>query len=406
VTAPGLSLDQPFPDEAHNFLLQQCKQLILMSSALNVVAGTATTGLTASQTDRLGIHTQLDATVLQLANAVLAASGEITNRTNADTALGARIDTQTSNLASEVTRATSTEAGLRTDLTTADTRAKTAEGTLTGNLATEVTARTKGDSDEATARAAADTTLGNRATALETRASNIETAATALTTRVTATETKNGTQDTDIATLKSQVSALQTQVATNTSTITALQARVLAMPPFAAGNAYGPLGGAFTFDLPHGELQFVPIYVPPGSAPIKAIACEVTAAGGAGRVVRMGIWQDTGSGAPGALLRDAGTKSVTTIGGQVSNLATALDLSANGAYVWVGVAAQVASGYATTVRVPTLRGVIGHIPGVRSVMSGESSTSLVAASTFTGAFTANPAVGPDITGGPRLTLIT
>jgi hypothetical protein len=60
-------------------------------------------------------------------------------------------------------------------------------------------------------------------------------------------------------------------------------------------------------------LTAVPVFLPPGW--IDRLCCEVTAAGSAGSVVRLGAYKFNPTGFPvGALLADGGTVDATTIG--------------------------------------------------------------------------------------------
>ena len=67
-----------------------------------------------------------------------------------------------------------------------------------------------------------------------------------------------------------------------------------------------PQSGTATATPTAGVLYVAPFFVPSAVTLIR-IGAEVTTGGSAGAVVRLGIWSDTGSGYPGALVLDAGT---------------------------------------------------------------------------------------------------
>jgi hypothetical protein len=110
---------------------------------------------------------------------------------------------------------------------------------------------------------------------------------------------------------------------------------------------------------------------------VTRIACEVTSAGSAGALVRLGIYADDGTGAPGALLADGGTIDGTSATFQEVTLGTPLALSA-GRY-WLAAAFQ---GAPTTG--PTMRAAAG--------------TAVVAAGSTSGAFGSPTAAGWTMTG--------
>jgi hypothetical protein len=119
----------------------------------------------------------------------------------------------------------------------------------------------------------------------------------------------------------------------------------------------------------------VPLYLSRARS-LNAVGVEVTAAGGAGSTVRLGARADTGEGAPGTLLLDAGTVDTATTG--VKDRAFFVDLPAG--LSWLTATAQ---GSAT---VPTLRGVSGAVPpfalvSMSSALVGAASAAFMAGRT-------------------------
>jgi len=217
---------------------------------------------------------------------------------------------------------------------------------------------------EVSARTAGDTALGARIDATNSVFSALQTAVTALAARVTTIETNDE-------------------------------------PPFIAGQVYGTSGGAFVYQLTHGELQTTRIKIPSGSAPIKGMAFEVTSQAQAGRFVRLGLWADNGSGFPGQLLA-SGIVYPLSVGGKVLTFSTPVSYIGQ---VHMGIRPEVATGYSTAVNNPQIRGVTAYLEGVPTLMSGTAAASLVSAATGTGSFGNAPAMVPDIGGGPRITLV-
>ena len=106
-----------------------------------------------------------------------------------------------------------------------------------------------------------------------------------------------------------------------------------------------PIGAATvgTLSLTQNRSFATGIYVPSGGS-IDRVAVEVTTAGGAGSVFRMGLYSDS-NGAPGALISDEGTVDSATTGFKEDTVAWT-DLT--GGLYWIVTAAQV--GTAPTVR--------------------------------------------------------
>jgi hypothetical protein len=103
-----------------------------------------------------------------------------------------------------------------------------------------------------------------------------------------------------------------------------------------------PQGPVTTTSPALNNLRVAPLLVP-FTVTLNSIAIEVTTAGAAGAVLRLGILSDDGTGYPGALLLDAGTVDATTTG--VKSIAISQALTP-GVY-WIGVVPQ---GAISTVR--------------------------------------------------------
>lgn len=117
-----------------------------------------------------------------------------------------------------------------------------------------------------------------------------------------------------------------------------------------AGNYYianGQTTPASSAALGNNVLRLCPWLVP-NSITLARIGAEVSAAGAAGSVLRLGIYADNGYGQPSILVLDAGTIDATVVG--VAELTVNLPLSA-GPY-WIGGAVQNAAGGQPTVRTP------------------------------------------------------
>lgn len=76
----------------------------------------------------------------------------------------------------------------------------------------------------------------------------------------------------------------------------------------------GPLGSFGTSGASNGAMRLHLIYIP-ATTTFDRIACEVTSAGSAGSVTRLGIYNND-NGAPGSLVLDAGTVATTSTGVQ------------------------------------------------------------------------------------------
>jgi hypothetical protein len=75
---------------------------------------------------------------------------------------------------------------------------------------------------------------------------------------------------------------------------------------FTAGLYYGPEGARTTATLSLNQATAVPFWIG-NLQPFDRIGCEITQAGAASSVVRLGVYADNGGGVPGALVFQAGT---------------------------------------------------------------------------------------------------
>lgn len=137
------------------------------------------------------------------------------------------------------------------------------------------------------------------------------------------------------------------------------------------------------------------------SMSIARLGCEVTTAGEAGSLVRLGIFKDNGSGRPGALTVDGGTVSSATTGVKEVTVSASLD---PGVY-WLAAVCQSAA----TTR-PVLRCLDAHTldsPLYSATLPVGGSRWGSYLFTASGALTANPTVtDPPVTLATRLVLRT
>lgn len=119
---------------------------------------------------------------------------------------------------------------------------------------------------------------------------------------------------------------------------------------------YGPEGARSTVTPVDGSASAVPFWVSSARS-FDRIGCEVTVAGAASSVVRLGIYADNGSGTPGVLILDAGTVAGDSLGTKEITVSQAL----SGGLYWL-----VAVGQGGT---PQLRAVVNNLLGGAGVSS-------------------------------------
>jgi parallel beta-helix repeat protein len=143
-----------------------------------------------------------------------------------------------------------------------------------------------------------------------------------------------------------------------------------------SGSYYGPLGQTSSGANAAGVLTVAPLFVPRPLA-LDRIATRVTLAAGSS-VVRLGIYNDDGTGKPGTLVLDAGTVDSTVSGDKELTIAQNLR---PGLY-WL---AAVSQGGA-----PTLRTMDGQMPSMGAILLAEALTTPSGCYTQTGVTGALP----------------
>ena len=165
---------------------------------------------------------------------------------------------------------------------------------------------------------------------------------------------------------------------------------------FTPGYYYGPAGGRSTTTMAAGLLTFVPFWVG-ASTSFTRIGAEVTTAGAAGSLLRLGIYRDNGNGLPGALTVDAGTVDAATTGAKELTIAQTL---APGLY-WLAALAEVGSPIVRTVSTVNLTpvGAGSLVTATGSVaQSGHYKTGIAAGAlpSPAGAFGGQTSAGPGL----------
>lgn len=124
------------------------------------------------------------------------------------------------------------------------------------------------------------------------------------------------------------------------------------------GRFYTPWTASTSSAIPAADtLELLPFYVPAG-AMLDRLGVDVTIAGTAGAVVRLGVYTDDGNGRPDALLLDAGTVAATAVGQPLIDLSAAPFAFPAAGLFWIGGAVQGGAGTRPTVR----RGVSMGVP--------------------------------------------
>jgi len=174
----------------------------------------------------------------------------------------------------------------------------------------------------------------------------------------------------------------------------------VALPPWQSGRYYFVPNQSSVQTVStsgNGTVRAGPVVVPLNVTLVR-IGAEVTSAGDAGSLVRLGIWQDDGTGRPGALILDAGT--IAGDSATVQEITIAQPLT-RGVY-WFGLCVQ-----NVTVTQPTLRfnassGLVPLDAGTSTPAANKASLS-VTRSGITGAFPATfGTAGLDPTPVPRI----
>jgi len=117
-------------------------------------------------------------------------------------------------------------------------------------------------------------------------------------------------------------------------------------PPWQSGRYYTPIWGSTgTQLLTSNQLRLACFYVP-NQVTLSRIGAEITLAGEAGAVLRLGIYADDGTGQPGALVVDAGTVPADV----AAVVETVINVTLNPGFYWVGGVPQSCPTTAPTVR--------------------------------------------------------
>ena len=116
----------------------------------------------------------------------------------------------------------------------------------------------------------------------------------------------------------------------------------------------GPGNTGATFVLNSNVGYFSPLLVTK-SITVKAIGVDITSGGSAGALVRLGIYNDTGSGSPGTVLLDAGTTAATGTGA----VSIGISITLTPGLYWL-----VAAGQGAPATQPTLEALFGGNPYV------------------------------------------
>jgi hypothetical protein len=149
--------------------------------------------------------------------------------------------------------------------------------------------------------------------------------------------------------------------------------------------------------LANGTFRVAPWYVP-NACTISRIGAEITSAGDAGSKLRIGIYSDTGSCAPGSLLLDAGTIAGDSATVQEITVSQALT---PGIY-WVGAAVQLVTVTQPTVRVTSGVNMLGVISLGTAAPSAGQTISGFAVASVTGALPQAPTWSAAGVQGPRI----
>jgi hypothetical protein len=171
----------------------------------------------------------------------------------------------------------------------------------------------------------------------------------------------DGTDPVNLAGTSGDLAAMATAVGTALDGKLPLNS-TLYFPAMRSGNYYGmPASAATTSSVTLDRVNYYAVIVP-NAVTVDRIGAEVTTAGGAGSVVRLGMYaHDYSTDLPGTLVIDAGTIDGTSTGFQEVTISQALD---PGIY-WVASVAQVGSA-------PIMRGFAGGAPSAPWLSRGTS----------------------------------
>jgi hypothetical protein len=132
-------------------------------------------------------------------------------------------------------------------------------------------------------------------------------------------------------------------------------------------------GGINTKALTAGDLYCMPVVLPYDSVTLQALGLDVTTAGSAGSVARMGIFADDGTGYPGALVAGSEVSGIVTTATGFKSGTLAAPLTIRGGFYWFGLVAQTA-GF-------TSRSYGGNLEAMRVPMMNSGTTTLSSGTT-------------------------
>jgi hypothetical protein len=115
-----------------------------------------------------------------------------------------------------------------------------------------------------------------------------------------------------------------------------VNATLVAAPAYVTGRYYRP---ALAYNVSNavlstGSTWFAPFFVSDPVTFTKIGARLIT--GAAGGLLRLGVWKDNGSGAPGTLVVDSGTLTCETASNNTDREATALSIVLTRGWYWLG----------------------------------------------------------------------
>jgi hypothetical protein len=172
----------------------------------------------------------------------------------------------------------------------------------------------------------------------------------------------------------------------------------LYLPDWTAGRYYTPpiLGTPAGATLGNGNCYLMPIRVPNAYTLVR-IGAKVTIAGAAGSVIRLGIFNDNGSGLPGALLLDAGTIDGTSATAQEITISQAVGAGV----LWLALCGQGAPvGNPAVTFIPTGGGYPEYVQGAGSLGNAFIPIGALFQGGVTGALPANASGLSDAGTGP------
>jgi|GEM_PF-1183903 len=191
----------------------------------------------------------------------------------------------------------------------------------------------------------------------------------------------------------------QTATPSGTTWVAAAANPIIPGARFTSGFYIGPSGSRTTLPMAADTEYAVPIYMS-GSGTISRLGIEVTVAGTAGTLIRLGIRGDNGTGQPGTLVLDAGTVAgdAITSGIEISSLTQAIS---PGLY-WFTATAQSTGATLPTVRAQTGDTWPSAASSLASALGLSTSTGYLTTATVPGALPASYTQAGRSGGPPRV----